>query len=59
MDRSLMDALMACTVALSRAHKAARLARRADICERIRMAEWELAAAIANLVPDSADEVAS
>jgi len=57
-DRELMDALVLASAQLQEANRKCRAAGREDLCAHLRNAAWDIAAAIADVVPDS-QEVAS
>ncbi len=59
MNQELLSALVAASVKLQESYAIARRHNREDICQRLREAQWKIAAAISDLVPDSAAEVPS
>lgn len=54
MNRELLEALVRASAELQTAHAKAREAGREDLCQLLRKAAWQVAAAIAECVPDSA-----
>jgi hypothetical protein len=58
-QRALMNALVICSDELQRAHTIARREGREDLCQQLRRAQWQVVAALSDLVPDSAQEMAS
>jgi hypothetical protein len=59
MNRALLESLVTASARLQDAHRIARDAGREDIAQMLRKASWQVAAALADCVPDSAAEVAS
>lgn len=55
MNRELLEALVRCSAELQTAHTKARDAGREDLCQKLRKAQWQVAAAISECVPDSAE----
>ncbi len=58
-QRALMNALVACSEELQRAHTVARRQGREDLCQSLRRAQWQVVAAMSELVPDSAERMVS
>lgn len=54
MNSELLHSLVVASSALQDANRLARAADREDICQLLRQAAWKLAAAMADVVPDSA-----
>ncbi len=59
MNRDILESLVRCSAELQRAHAVARDSGREDIAQQLRKASWQIAAAIAELVPDQAAKVLS
>jgi prephenate dehydrogenase len=58
-NRALLEALVAASAKLQDANRLAREGDREDICQLLRQAQWKVAAALADAVPDQSNEVAS
>jgi hypothetical protein len=58
-DRALLESLVHCSSELQKAHRIARDSGREDIAQMLRKAQWQVAAALADCVPDSSEAVVS
>jgi hypothetical protein len=54
-NRALLEALVAASAKLQDANRIAREGDREDICQLLRKAQWQVAAALADAVPDSSE----